>query len=134
GLTSVERTSELILPEGAERLSTQWAVGDKSGITFGEQIQAALDKNPKILVIDEVRNDEPASIAPLLSNESVPRQIWSFRGASESKRLTSALGILARMADSTQSEIMVRQLYQRLPFLIIIKRRKGKLQIREVAE
>lgn len=134
GLVTVERASELILPEDAEQLSTKWTIGDEAGISFGEQIQIALEKNPETLVIDEIRNDEPQAIAPLLSNENAPRQIWSFRGTSESKRLTSALGMLARMADGTQAEQMVYQLYKRLPFVVIIKRRKGKLQIREVAE
>ncbi|MGB7338169.1 MAG: ATPase, T2SS/T4P/T4SS family [Phototrophicaceae bacterium] len=133
-LVSVERASELRLPDGAERLSTQWAIDLQSEITFGEQIQAAIAKNTQIIVIDEIRADEPHSIAPLLINDNLPRQIWSFRGASEAKRLTSALGMLARMADGTQPEYMVQQLYKRLPFVIIIKRRKEKLQIREIAE
>jgi len=133
-LVSVERASELILPDSAERLSTKWAVDDDAGVTFGEQIKNALEKDAKTIVIDEIRNDEPEAIAPLLSNEDVPRQIWSFRGASESKRLASSLGMLARMSDGTQAEFMVNQMYQRLPFMVIIKRRKGKLQVREVAE
>lgn len=134
GMVSVERASELLLPEGAERLATKWAFDNNAGVTFGEQIRNALEKEAKTIVIDEIRNDEPEAIAPLLKNEDVPRQIWSFRGASESKRLASALGMLARMSDGTQAEYMVNQLYRRLPFMVIIKRRKGKLQLLEVAE
>lgn len=133
-LIAVERASELSLPEGAESLSTQWAFDDKPDISFGEQIISALDRKPKVIILDEVRADEPHAVASLLRDETVPRQIWSFRGTSEPKRLTSALGMLARMADSTQPEHMVLNLYKRLPFVVIIKRRKGKLQIREVAE
>lgn len=134
GLVSVERASELSLPDGAKSYATQWAIGDKPEITFGEQIISALATNPKLIVLDEVRTDEPHAVRPLLQEENVPRQIWSFRGTSEPKRLKSALGMLARMSDSTQPEQMVLSLYQRLPFVIIIKRRKGKLQIREIAE
>ncbi len=133
-LVSVERASELFLPDGAESLSTQWAFNEKPEITFGEQIIFALEHQPKIIVLDEVRADEPHAVAPLLKEDNIPRQIWSFRGTSEPKRLTSALGMLARISDSTQPEHMVLNLYKRLPFVVIIKRRKGKLQIREIAE
>jgi Flp pilus assembly CpaF family ATPase len=133
-LVTVERAGELTLPEDAEQLVPKWRVGDDLGITFGEWILAALRKEPKILVLDEVRADEPESIAALLVNDDVPRQIWSFRGASEAKRITSSLGMLARLADRTQAEHMVFNLHQRLPFMIIVKRRKGYLQLREIAE
>jgi len=133
-LISVERAGELQLPEGAEQLVPQWPLGDNLGVSFGEWILAALRKEPEVLVLDEVRADEPDSIAPLLSNEDVPRQIWSFRGASDAKRISSALGILARLADRTQPEHMVFNLHQRLPFMVVVKRRKGYLQLREIAE
>lgn len=133
-LIAVERASELFLPDGATRLTTQWAVGNRPEITFGEQIRNALDSAPDTLVIDEIRNDNPQAVAPLLTEDHAPRQIWSVRGASEAKRLTSALGMLARMADGSQPEHMVYQLQNRLPFVVIIKRRKGQLQVREVAE
>lgn len=134
GLVTVERASELILPDNAKRLTTKWAMDDEAGISFGEQIKVASEAQAKNLVIDEIRNDEPEAIAPLLTNENVPRQVWSFRGTSEVKRLTSALGMLARMADGTQSEHMVYQLYKRLPFIVVIKRRKDKLQLKAIAE
>jgi Flp pilus assembly CpaF family ATPase len=134
GLVTVERAGELALPENAEQLVPIWPVDDDLGTTFGESILAALRKEPKLLILDEVRTDEPESIAPLLIHEDVPRQIWSFRGASDARRITSALGILARLADRTQPEHMVFNLYQRLPFMVIVKRRKGYLQLREIAE
>ncbi|MEO1288034.1 MAG: ATPase, T2SS/T4P/T4SS family [Chloroflexota bacterium] len=133
-LISVERASELVLPEGATRLATQWATNNNESKTFGEQIQVAIESNPKTLVIDEIRNDEPEAIAPLLTADNAPRQIWSFRGASEAKRIASSFGILARMADSSQPEYMVSQLQKRLPFVVIIKRRKGTLEVRGIAE
>lgn len=133
-LVSIERSGELLLPEGTQRLTTQWSLDEASAITFGEQIQTAVAINTKNIVIDEIRADEPQSIAPLLAQDNVPRQLWSFRGASEAKRLISALGMLARMADSSQPEYMVQQLHKRLPYVVIIKRRKGMLQIREIAE
>ncbi|MEO0594651.1 MAG: ATPase, T2SS/T4P/T4SS family, partial [Chloroflexota bacterium] len=133
-IITVERTGELTLPENAERRVVQWRVGDEEGVTFGTQIRNALEENPDLIVLDEVRTDEPAMIAPLLSNDDTPRQIWSFRGTTVTKRLQSALGMLARMADSTQSEHMVYQLHRRLPFIVSLKHRQGQLQVREIAE
>src|SRR5690606_27910496 len=46
GMVVVERAGELSLPDGIERLRAQWAVDDQMGITFGEQIGAALERNP----------------------------------------------------------------------------------------
>jgi len=134
GLMTVERAGEIELPTGADQLMPQWSVGDKKGISFGEKINIALAFDPKTLVLDEIRADEPHSIADLLRKDDVPRQIWSFRGASEAKRISSSLSMLARMADRSQAEAMVLNLYRRLPFVIIVKRRKGYLQLREIGE
>jgi Flp pilus assembly CpaF family ATPase len=131
---AVERAGELALPDGANRLVATWAAAGKQAVTFGERIQEALDKHPQTLLLDEVRADEPLSIAPLLNQPDMPRQIWSFRGASEANRIRSALGMLARMSDRTQPEMMVFNLYERLPFIVVVKRRKGYLQLREIAE
>jgi Flp pilus assembly CpaF family ATPase len=133
-LVAVERTSELRLPSGAESLSPVWPKKDIEGRSFGEQILAALDKKPTTIVLDEVRADEPETIAPLLARDELPRQIWSFRGADDANRIKTSLGMLARMSDSTQPEAMVYNLQSRLPFLLLIKRRRGKLQLREIAE
>jgi type IV secretory pathway ATPase VirB11/archaellum biosynthesis ATPase len=133
GMVSVERAGELHLPVGAEALRPIWPKEDVESRSFGEQILTALEK-AKTIVLDEVRADEPESIAPLLTKENPPRQIWSFRGGDDANRIKSALGMLARMSDSTQPEAMVYNLQQRLPFLLLIKRRRGKLQLREIAE
>lgn len=134
GLIAVERAGELALPEGAESLRPIWPKEGVESRSFGEQILAALDKPAKTIVLDEVRADEPESIAPLLARDESPRQIWSFRGGDDANRIKAALGILARMSDSNQPEAMVYNLQHRVPFLILIKRRRGKLQLREIAE
>jgi pilus assembly protein CpaF len=133
-IITVERAGELRLPPGAARLMTQWKTGNQAGVTFGAQINNALEKSLQCLVLDEVRADEPETIAPLLMAIESPRQIWSFRGAAETKRLQSALGMLARRADSSRSEEMVRALYQRLPFVIAVRRFEGRLQLYNIGE
>jgi len=42
--------------------------------------------------------------------------------------------MVARRADTSQSEALVRALYERLPFIISIKRTKGALKLRSIAE
>jgi Flp pilus assembly CpaF family ATPase len=131
---SVERAGELRLPTGAQRLMTRWPVADSPGITFGEQIGYALEEQPACIILDEVRSDEPLTIAPLLAMDNAPRQIWSFRGAVFAKRLQSALGMLARRADFGQGEEMVRALHERLPFVITILRSNGQLRLWSIGE
>lgn len=134
-LASIERAGELYLPDGATRYQPKWqTVNDSSWVTFGERIKEALDTDAKVLVLDEVRADEPDSIMPLLDNPDVPRQIWSMRGASDASRIRSALGTLARLSNPAAPEAMVFNLYERLPFVIIVKRRRGYLQLLEIAE
>jgi Flp pilus assembly CpaF family ATPase len=134
GIAAVERAGELRLPSGARRLMVRWPVGDQPGITFGEQISAALEQKPACLLLDEVRADEPAAIAPLLHMPDAPRQIWSFRGAIFAKRLQSALGMLARRADVGGGEALVRSLYECLPFVITVNRVGGQLRLWSVGE
>lgn len=131
---SVERAGELRLPPGVQRLVVKWPVGNQPGVSFGEQIGRALEGQPACLLLDEVRSDEPLSIAPLLQQADAPRQIWSFRGPIFDKRLQSALGMLARRADMSQSEDMVRALYQRLPFVVTVNRLNGALRLWSVGE
>lgn len=134
GMVAVERAGELTLPENAVSLQPVWPKEDVESLSFGEQIMNAIERAAKTIVLDEIRADEPETIAPLLNRDNLPRQIWSFRGADDANRIRAALGILARMADSTQPEAMIYNLQDRLPFLILIKRRRGKLQVREIAE
>lgn len=133
-IVTVERSGEINVPDGISQLTPQWGGNGETRVSFGEQIIKAIEKDAHTIVLDEVRNDEPQSIAPLLSNDDIPRQIWSFRGTSEPKRLKSSLSMLARMAGNNQSEAMVTQLYKRLPFVVLLKRRKGQLKVREIAE
>jgi type IV secretory pathway ATPase VirB11/archaellum biosynthesis ATPase len=134
GIISVERAGELRLPKAATRLVTRWPVGDKSGVSFGEQIQAALEKNPACILLDEVRADEPQHIAPLLQGDTSLRQIWTFRGPVDPNKLRSALGMVARRAEAGQGEALVHALYRRLPFVITVKRAQGRIELRNVAE
>jgi Flp pilus assembly CpaF family ATPase len=134
GTVAVERTGELQLPDGIIRRMARWPVGIEPGITFGQQIDAALSDQPSVLVLDEVRADEPLTILPLLTQEPSPRQIWSVRGVPDAKRLQSGLGMLARRADMARSEEMVRALYDRLPFVITVHNIQGKLRLFSIAE
>lgn len=131
---AVERAGELFLPEGAERLTVQWPVGEREGISFSQQAGAALMKNPACILLDEARADESHAVTPMLAAENAPRQMWAFRGPADSKRLSSALGMLARRGDPSQSEELVRALYERLPFVIVIRRRKDRLQLHSISE
>lgn len=131
---TVERAGEMMLPEGMTQLVVQWKTAADENITFGEQITNALEQGAKTLVLDEVRADEPLSIEPLLSMAQSPRQIWSFRGSADAARIRSALGMLARMSNPGAPEAMVYKLYERLPFVVTVKRRRGFIQLREIAE
>jgi type IV secretory pathway ATPase VirB11/archaellum biosynthesis ATPase len=134
-LAAVERAGELRLSADARRFTVQWATDDKATQgSFAHQVQKALAAQPDCLLLDEIRADEPDAIAPLLAENSVPRQIWAFRGTADAKRLKSALAMLARMTDPTNSEPRVMALYERLPFVIIVKRAKGKIELREIGE
>ncbi|HEX2908391.1 MAG TPA: ATPase, T2SS/T4P/T4SS family [Phototrophicaceae bacterium] len=131
---AVERTGEMRLPPGITRLRAVWPVGAQSGLSFGDQLGHALAQNPACLLLDEVRSDEPLTIAPLLTVVNAPRQIWSFRGPIFDKRLSSALGMLARRADMSQGEELVRALYRRLPFVVTVNNLNGVLRLWSVGE
>lgn len=131
---SVERSGELRLPEGAERLVVRWPVGETPGYNLAACVEQALEKAPGCLLLDEVRADEPEAIRPLLQHENPPRLIWTFRGGADPKRIRSALGMVARRADPAQPEVMVSALYERLPFVVIVRRRRGSLRLHGIAE
>jgi hypothetical protein len=57
-----------------------------------------------------------------------------FRGPTDSKRLISALGMVARRGDPSRSEALVHAMYDRVPFVIVVRRRQGMLQLRAIAE
>ncbi|MDX2139653.1 MAG: ATPase, T2SS/T4P/T4SS family [Chloroflexota bacterium] len=134
GIVSVERSGELRLPAGARCLTPVWRASYEETVTFGEQIEQALGQAPQMLVLDEVRFDEPLTILPLLANVETPRQIWSARGVTDAKRLQSGLGMLARRADMSRSEQMVAAFYERLPFVITVRNIQNRLQLFSIAE
>jgi Flp pilus assembly CpaF family ATPase len=133
-VSAVERAGEMRLPAGMSRLAVQWPQGTAPGITFGEQILSAIRLKPQTLLLDEVRTDEPETIAPLLMQADAPRQIWSFRGAIFAKRLQSSLGMLARRADPSGGERLVKALYERLPFVLTLSRSGERLRLSSIAE
>jgi len=133
-MVAVERAGELQLSEGITRLVEYWGYGEKPPVSFGEQIGKALKQNPSVILLDEVRADEPQAFTPLLTAENAPRQLWAFRGTADSKRLASGLSMVARRGDPTHSEALVRSLYERLPFIITLRRTKERLQVRGIAE
>jgi Flp pilus assembly CpaF family ATPase len=135
GAIAVERAGELALPDGVERLLPRWPLGDEAGIGFGQRIGEAVARQPKLLILDEVRADDPAAIAPLVGEAPPDRQMWSFRGTTEAKRLAPALGMLARRADPDQSggDERALRLYERLPYVVCVRRREGRLRVVRVA-
>ena len=133
-MIAVERSGEMALPAYFERFMVKWETSDQTGISFGHQIEAALDHQPSVLLLDEVRADEPLSIAPLLMVAESPRQVWSVRGVPDAKRLQSALGMLARRSVLGGGEAPVHALYDRLPFVLTMARIKGRLQLFSIAE
>lgn len=130
----VERTGELRPPHSPVRLRPVWSAEPLLARSFGEQIEAALAHEPAMVVLDEVRADQPRSIAPLLEAASPPRAVWSVRGVPDAKRLQSALGMLARRAGTAADEGRVLALYERLPFVITVARIRGRLQVFSIAE
>ncbi len=133
-IVAVERAGELRLPERIKRMRVQWPVGDQPGVSFSDQILAALVDGADCVLLDEVRSDEPQAIAPLLSLDTPPRQIWVVRGAPDHKRMQSALGMLARRAEVGQGETLVHALYERLPFIVTVARIREQLQLFSIAE
>jgi len=131
---SVERAGELRLSEGVKRFVTVWPDKNQPGVSFGAQIGAALEQKPATLILDEVRSDEPESIGPLLAEDDSPRQIWSFRGPFDAKRLRNALSMLARRADFGQGEALVNAMYHRLPFVLTVWRVRGQIKLYSVGE
>lgn len=131
---AVQRAGELRLPEGMRSKQVEWPVAGQEGLRFGDQVTAALAEQLDCIVLDEVRTDDPALIAPLLRDESAPRQIWSFRGPFDEKRLRSALGMLARRADPALGEEMVSAMYTRLPFVVTLWRVRESLRLYSISE
>lgn len=130
-IVTVERSGEMDLPDTITRLRVQWEAWDSG---FDTLIEQAIEQQPDLIVLDEVRADEAVSIAPLLTEPDIPRLMWTFRGATDNKRLAVSLGMLARRASLAHGEEIVKALYDRLPFVITVRRRKERLQVMSIAE
>ena len=133
-VVTVERAGELRVPSGMKQLKALWGWDDQLPFTFGEQISVALGGDPGCIVLDEVRADEPLTIAPLLESDIAPRQIWNVRGVPDSKRLQSAMGMLARRAGFGMGERLVHAIYERLPFVVTVARIQERLRVFSIAE
>lgn len=128
----VERAPEMSFDSAVPRLAIRYERPD-SVSSLAELVRQALDMKPTVLLLDEVRADEPEAIAPLLL-EAAPRQLWTFRGTAEVKRIKAALTILVQRGAAGQAEEALRALFDRLPFVVLLRRRRGGLQLVEVAE
>ncbi|OQY82948.1 MAG: hypothetical protein B6D42_08480 [Anaerolineae bacterium UTCFX5] len=133
---SVERAGELALVDGVERFVVQWPKGDRPMISFAETAAAAVETPCDLLVVDEIRADEPAAVLPLLNASSVIRQIWSFRGTAEAKRLAPALSMLTLRAKQAAGipDDPAHSVFDALPFVITLRRRKDRLAIVAISE
>jgi Flp pilus assembly CpaF family ATPase len=132
---AIERTGELFLPDGMISRQAVWPKSaEDAGITFGDQVQAIQSQDYQTIVLDEVRADEPDSIAPLLADDNIARLIWSVRGTPDSKRLRASLSMLAQRADTAHGEQLVRNLFGRMPFVVSVRRVGGRIELREVGE
>lgn len=135
GLAVIERAYTLRLPEAARRYVVQWQAPQKKPVTWAERIQEAVQSGAKTLVLDEVRADDEDALAPLLSEVcEARRQIWTFRGSPDPLRLRSALGMMARIAQRSAPEAAVYALYERLPFVVVMKRRKTGIHLMAAGE
>lgn len=133
-IASVEWSPGLALPAYTDRFLVHWSSEDEAGPDFEQQIRASLKTSPDLLVVDELRSDQPEAIASLLLVSNSLRQIWNIRGSSDPKRLRSALGMLVRLADSSRADEILRAFYERMPFVIVLRRRMGRLYITSIAE
>jgi len=133
---SIERTGEVRPPEALEQLVVKWGYNIDEPIPFAEQVENAIARSPDCIIIDEVLTDKAEAVNLPLSMDNAPRQIWSFRGGSITKRLRSAITMVAQRANPTDPEGISKAVYDRLPFVIITKRNKAKkkLELLEILE
>lgn len=131
-LVVVERAPEMSFDDGVPRLTVKYEGADRM-TSLVELVRQALEMKPQVLLLDEVRADEPEAIAPLLLEDS-PRQLWAFRGTAEVKRIKAALTILIQRAAGARSGEALHALFDRLPFVVLLKRRHGGLKLMQVAE
>jgi pilus assembly protein CpaF len=129
GSICVERSAELRLPEGIERLVAA------PSLDFAGQISAALDRRPAWLVIDEIRFDEARAMWQALTADQGPRCLWAFRGATDPVRLRAAFSMSVRRAQSgIEQEFIHSALLDRLPFVALMARRSQQLSLLSLNE
>jgi pilus assembly protein CpaF len=130
GSICVERSAELRVPEGIERLVALPPASDHAPVDFADQISAALDRRPAWLVIDEIRFDEARATWQALTTERGPRCLWVFRGAIDPVRLRAAFSMSVRRAQpGIEQEFIHAALLARLPFVALLARRSQRLSL-----
>ena len=134
GGTVLERAGELLPPDGVVHIGPGLSEPPEGAISFGDWVDDTAASAGSFFALDEIRGEEPESVAPLLGLQDPPRLIWSVRGVPDAKRLQSAMGMLARRAAPDEGEDAVRALYRRLPFVISLARIRGRLQVFSIAE
>ncbi len=130
----IDRAGEVNLPNGVTHLAPSWGTQEEEDISFSECILRGVSQSPHILVLDEVRTDDPSMIAPLLDSETKIRQLWAVRGAPDAKRLQNGLGMLVRRAKAGVGEQLIHAFYERLPFVITVANIQGQLKLFSIAE
>lgn len=131
----VERSAELRVPEGIERLVAVPPAPGHAPIEFADQISAALDKRPTWLVIDEIRFDEARAMWQTLTAEQGPRCLFALRGATDPMRLRAAFSMSVRRAQpGIEQEFIHSALLDRLPFVALMARRSQQLQLLSISQ
>lgn len=141
-LLEVEPIEPAILLERAcEMQPPAWLSSDtvhrwerQQSVRFGQLVNQAVERDSRLIVLDEVRADEPHSLAPLLSAPNAVRLMWAFRASIEPKRLQVSLTMLARRSDAVEGEALVQRLIDHLPFIITLRRNQSRLTFAELAE
>ena len=134
GGLALERAGELRPPDDVRHWGPGLSEPPAMAVTFSEWVAPAMTQPVAFLAMDEVRGEEPETVAPLLDRELPPRLIWAVRGVPDAKRLQSNMGMLARRATPDQGEDAVHALYARLPFVITLARIRERLQVFSIAE
>lgn len=130
----LQRAPELRLPAEYIPMEVVWPSRSAEARNFSDRIDDALTTNPVCIILDEVRAEEAQAIRPLLTASKSMRQIWVMRGTADLKRVRSAMGMLARLSDMSRSEAQAQALFERLPFVVILKRRPQRLELREIGQ
>ncbi len=138
----VERASELQIPDQISRLTVIPPAEGQDPVAYSEQIVKALDILHKQsdsergwLVLDEVRFDESAAMWQALTADHAPRCLWTFRGGIDPLRLRTAFGMSVRRAQQGIEQASIYSaLLERLPFVVRLVRREGKLKVIGIAE